>query len=156
MWILNFIPDSYLHMAIFAIIATGIVLYLASFLLKLFPVLVPYQQIIRILSLLLIVIGVYFTGGYGTEMEWRKRVQDMQDKIAKSEQESKIANEKLNQKSEVKVKIIREKGIIVKQYIDREVVKYDTKFAPGGQCEIPKEFIKALNDAAEAPKNENK
>jgi hypothetical protein len=32
------------------------------------------------------------------------------------------------------------------------VIKYDTKFAPGGVCEIPKEFIKAINDAAEAQK----
>lgn len=85
-------------------------------------------------------------------MEWRNRVHEMEAKVAKAEQESKLANEKLNQKTETKVKIIREKGIIVKQYIDREVTKYDTKFMPGGQCEIPKEFIKAINDAAEAPK----
>jgi 4-hydroxyphenylpyruvate dioxygenase-like putative hemolysin len=95
-------------------------------------------------------------GGYGTEMEWRKRVEDMQAKIAKSEQESKSANDKINTKVETKIKIIREKGIIVKQYIDREVTKYDTKFMPGGECEIPKEFIKAHNDSAEVPKNENK
>ena len=44
------------------------------------------------------------------------------------------------------------KQIIVKQYIDREIVKYDTKFAPGGQCEIPKEFIDAHNQSAEKAK----
>jgi uncharacterized membrane protein (DUF106 family) len=156
MWILSFIPDSILQMAIFAIIASGIVLYMFSFLLRLFPTLIPYLQFIRIFSLLLIIVGVYFAGGYGTEMEWRKRVEDMQAKIAKSEQESKNANEKINTKTETKIKIIREKGIVVKQYIDREVTKYDTKFMPGGECEIPKEFIKAHNDSAEAPKNENK
>lgn len=152
MWILNFIPDLYLQMAIFAVIAAGIVLYLASFLLKLFPVLLPYQQIVRIISVLLITLGVYFAGGYGTEMEWRKRVQDMQAKVAQAEEQSKQANTKIDKKSKEKVKIIREKGIVVKQYIDREVIKYDTKFAPGGQCEIPNEFIKAHNDSAEAPK----
>jgi hypothetical protein len=36
--------------------------------------------------------------------------------------------------------------------VDREVVKYDTKFMPGGICEIPREFIKSHNDAAEVPK----
>ena len=152
MWILNFIPDTLLHMTIFAIIATGIVLYMASFLLKLFPALVPYQQIIRIISLLLILLGVYFAGGYGTEMEWRKRAADMQAKVAMAEEQSKQANAKLDNKVQQKVKIIREKGIVVKQYIDREVTKYDTKFAPGGECPIPNEFIKAHNDSAEAPK----
>jgi hypothetical protein len=97
-------------------------------------------------------VGVYFTGGYGTEMEWRNRVAKLEEKVAKAEEQSKLANSKLNNKAQQKVKIIREKGIVVKQYIDREVTKYDTKFAPGGQCEIPKEFIKAHNDSAEAPK----
>jgi len=150
MWILNFIPDTFLYMAIFAIIATGIVLYMASFFLALFPVLLPYRKIFHILSLFFIIIGVYFAGGYGTEMEWRKRVQDMQAKVAKAEEQSKQANVKLDNKAQQKVKVIREKGLVVKQYIDREVTKYDN------QCVIPKEFVKAHNDSAEAPKNENK
>ena len=51
-----------------------------------------------------------------------------------------------------KTQIIKTRGEDIVKYVDREVVKYDTKFAPGGECEIPKEFIKALNDAAEPPK----
>jgi len=152
MWILNFIPDTFLHMAIFAIIATGIVLYMSSFFLALFPVLLPYRKVFRILSLFFVLLGIYFAGGYGTEMEWRKRVADMQAKIAIAEEQSKQANVKLDNKAQQKVKIVREKGLVVKQYIDREVIKYDTKFAPGGECPIPNEFIKAHNDSAEAPK----
>jgi len=152
MFLLSLIPDSLLQMAIFAIIATGIVIYMASFFLALVPVLIPYRPIFHILSLFFILVGVYFTGGYGTEMEWRNRVAKLEEKVAKAEEQSKLANSKLNNKAQQKVKIIREKGIVVKQYIDREVTKYDTKFAPGGQCEIPKEFIKAHNDSAEAPK----
>jgi hypothetical protein len=50
-----------------------------------------------------------------------------------------------------RTQLVREKGQEVIRYVDREIVRYDTKFAPGGQCEIPEEFIKAHNDAAEAP-----
>jgi len=152
MFLLNLVPDALLHMAIFAIIATGIVLYMASFFLVLFPVLIPYKKLFHFLSLFLILMGVYFAGSYGTEMEWRKRVADMQAKVAKAEEQSKQANTKLDNKTQQKVKVIREKGLVVKQYIDREVTKYDTKFAPGGECAIPKEFIKAHNDAAEVSK----
>jgi hypothetical protein len=137
-------------MAIFAIIATGIVIYMASFFLALFPVLIPYRPIFHVLSLFFILVGVYFTGGYGTEMEWRKRVVTLEEKVAKAEEQSKKVNAKLDNKIQQKVKIIREKGLVVKQYIDREVTKYDS------QCVIPKEFVKAHNDSAEAPKNENK
>jgi len=74
------------------------------------------------------------------------RVHEMEAKVAKAEQESKEANDKLNNKTEqIKTKIV-EKQLIVKQYIDREVAKYDN------QCVIPKEFIKAINDSAEPPK----
>jgi hypothetical protein len=83
-------------------------------------------------------------------MEWRKRVATLEEKVAKAEEQSKKVNAKLDNKIQQKVKIIREKGLVVKQYIDREVTKYDS------QCVIPKEFVKAHNDSAEAPKNENK
>jgi hypothetical protein len=51
-----------------------------------------------------------------------------------------------------KTQVIKTRGEDIVKYVDREVVKYDTKFAPGEECEIPKEFIKAINDAAEGPK----
>ena len=46
---------------------------------------------------------------------------------------------------------MREQGQRVIEYVDREVVKYDTKFVPGGECEIPPEFVTAVNSAAERP-----
>ena len=51
-----------------------------------------------------------------------------------------------------KTQIVKTRGKDIVKYVDREIVKYDTKFAKGGMCEIPQEFIKAHNDAAEAVK----
>ena len=70
----------------------------------------------------------------------------MEAKVALAEEQSKKANIKLDNKAQQKVKIIREKGLVVKQYIDREVTKYDN------QCVIPKEFVKAHNDSVENTK----
>jgi predicted nucleotidyltransferase len=61
-------------------------------------------------------------------------------------------NVKIVEKIVTKTQVVKVKGEEVVKYIDREIVKYDVKFAQGGQCEIPKEFYKSLNDAAEAPK----
>ena len=73
-------------------------------------------------------------------------IKEMEEKVAKAEQESKDANQKINDKTQqTKTKIV-EKQVVVKQYIDREVTKYDS------QCVVPKEFVKAINDAAEPPK----
>jgi len=45
-----------------------------------------------------------------------------------------------------KTEYIKTRGKDVVQYIDREVTKYDNT------CIIPKEFVKAHNDAAEMAK----
>lgn len=83
---------------------------------------------------------------------WEARVKEMESKVAVAEVQSKEENIKIVEKVVTKTKIIKSRGEDIVKYVDREVVKYDTKFAPGGECEIPKEFIKAINDAAEAPK----
>ena len=83
---------------------------------------------------------------------WEARVKEMEEKVAAAEVQSKEENIKIVEKVVNKVQIVKTRGQDIVKYVDREVVKYDTKFAPGGACEIPKEFIKALNDAAEAPK----
>jgi hypothetical protein len=83
---------------------------------------------------------------------WEARVKEMQDKVAAAEIQSKEQNVKIVEKVVRKTEIIRTRGEDIIKYVDREVTKYETKFAPGGECEIPKEFIKAHNDAAEAPK----
>ena len=83
---------------------------------------------------------------------WEARVKEMEDKVAVAETQSKEENIKIVEKVVTKTQVIKTRGQDIIKYVDREVVKYDTKFAPGGECEIPKEFIKAINDAAEAPK----
>ena len=44
-----------------------------------------------------------------------------------------------------KIKIVKERGQIQKQYIEKEIVKYNDK------CVIPKEFIQVVNEAAASP-----
>jgi hypothetical protein len=146
MWIFSLIPDSYLQYTIFGLILFGVFLYLVGTFTSLIPPLKPYAEVVKGISIFIILAGSYFLGGYGTEMEWRNRVSKLEEKVAKAEQLSKQANIKLDKKAQQQVKIIREKGIVVKQYIDREVVKYDN------QCVIPKEFVKAHNDSAEQAK----
>lgn len=88
-------------------------------------------------------------GGLANEEVWQSRVAEMEAKVAAAEAQSSEENIKIVTKIKYKKKIIHEKGDEIIKYIDREIVKYDVKFAPGGMCEIPKEFLDALNKAAE-------
>jgi hypothetical protein len=92
------------------------------------------------------------SGAISNEESWQAKVKEMEAKVAAAEIQSQKENIKVIEKVVKKTEYITRKGQDIIRYVDKEVVKYDTKFAPGGVCEIPKEFIKALNDAAEAPK----
>ena len=130
----------------------GILLTTVAFFIKRIPIINQYRIPSQVLGIALLVVGVYWRGGYSIEMEWRERVAAVEAQVAAAEAASKETNTKIVTKVVTKTQVIRTHGADIVKYVDREIVKYDTKFAPGGECEIPKEFIKALNDAAEAPK----
>ncbi len=136
----------------------GTVLTIAGFFIQRipFPLLWQYQLPFKIAGVLLLVAGVYFRGGYAVEQQWRERVAEVEAKLKVAEAESAKENVRIVERVVKKTEYITRRGQDIIQYVDREIVKYDVKFAPGGQCEIPREFITTINRAAEAPKNETK
>ena len=151
MWLLHFLPDSLLAFIVDAVLIAGVLAtlvtcFLLKYLIRLIPTLAPHIKAAQIISVLVLLSGVYFKGGYSSEMAWRERVREMEARVAQAEAESKVANAKLEKKSAEKVRVIQGRQVVVKQYIDREVTKYDN------QCVIPEAFVKAHNQSAEAPK----
>ena len=149
MWILQWLPD----WIFYAILCIGLIGFLVTYLLKFIPIpgLYMYKTPIQIVSLIMIVVGVYMSGSIANEQAWQARVKELEAKIAAAEAEAAKETVKIVEKVVTKQKVVKEKGDEVIKYVDREVVKYDTKFVAGGQCEIPKEFIKALNEASKPP-----
>ena len=151
MFLLNFIPDAYLQLVLNIIIGLGVVLvifgtFLSNILKRWWPPIEAYMYLVHIVAIVAIGAGSFFKGGYETEIAWRTRTEQLQAKVDQAQKESKDANTKLAKKYAQKQKVIVVRQAAVKQYIDREIVKYDSK------CVIPPEFIKAHNDSAEEPK----
>ena len=130
----------------------GILLTATAFFIKRIPVINQYRIPAQVLGIALLVAGVYWRGGYAVEQEWRERVAEVEARVAAAEAKSAEENVKIVTKVVTKTQVIRTRGETITKYIDREIVRYDEKFAKGGMCEIPQEFIKAHNSAAEAPK----
>lgn len=147
MWILHFLPDSFLQFVVHAILIAGVIGTFLSFfvvnkILRAVPMLSRYVNVAQLVSAITLAAGVYFEGGYASEMQWRARVAEVEARVAVAEQQAKDANVALDAKSTEKVKVIKEKAVVVKQYIDREVTKYDNT------CVIPEPVVKAHNSAA--------
>ena len=148
MWILSFLPDWVFHL----MLAAGILGTVAGFVLGMIPAVKQYVLPIRVISLLVLSLALYLEGGLADYNVWQLKIKEVEAKLAQAEAISAKENAKIVEKVVKKTEYITRRGQDVIKYVDREIVKYDTKFAPGGICEIPQEFIKAHNDAAEQPK----
>ena len=146
MWILHFLPDSIILAFCNILLATGIIATAAGFVAHRVPSLWPYQLGLKLGGIALLVLGVYFRGGLAVEQEWRERVAAVEAKLAVAEKASAEANSQIDTRVQKQVTSIRQRMTYVKQYVDREVVRYND------QCQIPQTFINAHNAAAEAPK----
>jgi len=151
MWILHFLPDAVILWFCNILLLIGIVLTIAGFFAHRIPLVWQYQLPFKVLGIALLTLGVYFRGGYAVEQQWRERVAEVEAKLRVAEAESARENVKIVERVVKKTEYITRRGQDIIQYVDREIVKYDTKFAPGGICEIPREFVQAHNRAAEAP-----
>lgn len=146
MWLLHFLPDSLLAFVVNTVLILGIVGFTASFFFgyvaKYLPQLVPYRMIIQIVSIVLLVAGVYFKGGQAAEMQWRERVAELEAKVAIAEQQSKDANEQIKTVIVEKTKVIREQQVVYKEKIKEVEKKIDA------QCKVLPEAVDILNQAA--------
>ena len=144
MWILKWLPD----WIFYGILFIGVIGYAATYLLKYIPIpaVYMYKTPIQLVSIAFIVFGVFMSGAIYNEESWIARVKEMEAKVAEAQAKSAEENVKIVEKVVTKIQVIRDRTDVGMKYIDREVVKYDNT------CVIPKEFVKAHNDAAEAPK----
>lgn len=145
MWILHFLPDTVIVWFCNILLLTGIITTVAGFFAHRIPLVTQYQLPFKVLGIALLVLGVYFRGGYAVEAEWRERVAEVEAKLRVAEQQSAKENTRIETRVVQKTEYITRRGQDIVQYVDREVAKYDNT------CAIPQPFIQAHNRAAEAP-----
>jgi uncharacterized protein YacL len=140
MWLLNFLPDWFFYL----LIIVGLLGFAATYFLRFIPIpiIYIYKTPIQIVSVLLVVFGVYMAGSIANEEKWQLRVKEVEAKLAEAEAKGAQETVKIVERVVVQNRVIREKGQNIIQYVDREIVKYDNK------CEIPPPFIDSLNNAA--------
>jgi hypothetical protein len=141
MWLLSFLPD----WIFYAILFIGVAGFFATYLIRFIPIpaIYMYKTPIQLVSLALITIGVYMSGAISNDEAWRKKVSELEKKVAEVQVESAKENTKIVEKIVVKKEYYKVKGDDIVKYVDREIVKYDES------CKIPKEFVETHNKAAQ-------
>lgn len=150
MWVLHFLPDSLLNWIINFILFAGVLGTVAGFFINFIPLVSQYRRPIQIVSIVLLVLGVYFKGGYSVEMEWRARVAELEAKIKESEAVSKEANIVIQTKIVKQVERVRDV-----QYVTKEAIK-DQANVIDANCKVVPVAIDIINAAARNEKPEVK
>ena len=145
MWILHFLPDTFIVWFCNILLLVGVVATAAGFVAHRIPLVWQYQLPFKVLGIALLTLGVYFRGGVSVETEWRERVAQVEAKLAQAEKASADANIKIDARAQKQTAAVRQRTTYIRQYVDREVVQYDAG------CVIPEPFVRAHNLAAEAP-----
>jgi hypothetical protein len=165
MWILTILPEAAIHI----IFGLGILGTIAGFVLGFIPFVKTYKLAIQVISLLVLVLGVYLEGGLADYKEWQLKVAEMEAKIAQAETKSSEKNVEIQEKIVEKTKVVREKGRDIIKYVDKWNTKEVIKEVEGPErirreevikyienCPIPKEMIDIHNQATELNKGVKK
>lgn len=97
MFLLHFLPDWLLSGFVNTVLIVGAVLTVLSWFTTWIPFITQYRLPAQVLGLILLTMGVYFKGGEATELAWRERVAEQQQKIELAEALSKEANRQLEE-----------------------------------------------------------
>jgi hypothetical protein len=143
MWFLSFIPDWILQWAIHGLVILGLVLTFIGSLVRFIPIIQPYALVGRQLGIVLLVIGVFFEGGYATEMSYRARIAEMQTKIKEAEVKSAKANEKLAAE-------VSKNKVLIKEKVNRNAKDIEAKReAINAECKLSDDAWVLYNRAVE-------
>jgi hypothetical protein len=148
MWILHLLPDTLILWICNSLLAAGFLLTVAAFFIQTVPLLNQYRLPAQVLGIALLVLGVYWRGGYAVESEWRERVAELELKVAEAEKQSAQVNTEIVTKIVTKTKVIRERGDDIVRYLDREVVKNQEVIRFVENCPIPEIIVNTHNAAA--------
>ena len=145
MWMMHLLPDSFLIFIINALLVAGLIGMVIGFIGGKIPFVGTYATIIKIVSIVLFCIGLYWKGGYSVEEDWRQRVAEMEAKIKIAEEKSKEVNTVIETKYKDRVKKVTEtRNIVV------EKIKINEKIIDA-KCELDPVVISILNEAAKKP-----
>jgi hypothetical protein len=141
-WMLSLIPDSLFVWIYYILTIAGVSLYIASKLVKWIPMMGQYKLPAELVGVILLVVGSYLFGSYGTEMAWRDKVKEIEAKVKVAEEQSKQVNTVIETKVVTKIKVVKENV-----YVNREIIKEVAGKQLDASCSLPKSTV-SLHDSA--------
>jgi hypothetical protein len=142
-WMFSLLPDSIFVMLTYVIFAAGLLLYIASKLVKWIPIMMQYRMPAELVGVLCLCIGAYFFGWRGNEEHWLARIKELEEKVVIAESKSREVNTIIETKIVTKIKVVKETV-----YANREIIREVAGAQLDSQCTLPQSSVVLLNSAS--------
>lgn len=131
-WIVQWLPDSLLYFLTNAVLVMGLALTLISSFVRFVPFINIYRLPLQMAGVVLLALGLYFRGGYDTEMTWRRRVEELEEKVRVAENRAPVITKEIVTKYKDKIVVVKQGVEVVKKEIEvkREVINEGCKLNP--------------------------
>jgi len=149
MWYLQFmysmIPDTWIELATYAILATGVTFYILSKLIVWIPFIKNYKIPLELIGVILYGIGAFYAGGYGVEKMWRDRVEEVQAKVRELEGRQAEVVVRIETKVVTKIKKVE----VIKEVIKQEIIEKEKLI--NANCDVSPDAIEMFNKSVTNP-----
>lgn len=140
LWILNHFPEWAIH----AVLAAGLLVFLASWIAARLPGIAAYAVTIRFVGLALVVAGLVYEGGLIIKKDYDLKEAVLKAELAATATKGAVITVNTVEKLVYRDRVIVAEGARVTEYIDRVAPQIDAT------CTLSDEFIRAHNEAAKA------
>jgi hypothetical protein len=138
-WMIGLLPTWVFHF----IVATGVGLILASWILKRIPFINQYNFPVHLIGILLTIVGIYYEGGRGTQAAWESKVADMEIKVKAAEVKSQQVNTVIETQIVERVKIVKDTKNANKETAKLIARQLDDR------CVVPESTVMLINSASQ-------
>jgi hypothetical protein len=139
MWLLKFLPDWVFHL----LVLVGVLGLVASLFLSIVPLVKQYKLPLQVISIVVLVIAIFFEGSIYNEKVWLERIAELEKKVAIAEEKSKQENVRIETKVVERIKVVKENVDVIRKEIEikKELINQG--------CELSDTAIVMYNRAVE-------
>ena len=132
MWILHLLPDSVILYIVYGLLGLGALGILVTSFMRGSAFINIYRIPLQLLFIATFCAGVYWYGGYSTEMLWREEARKLQEKIDVAEAKAPVITKEIVYKTKEKILVVKRGIEVVKKEIEikREIINEECKLNP--------------------------
>lgn len=149
MWLIHFLPDSFMIWLANILLIGGLAALAVTFFVRIFPFFNIYRIPIQIVSILAVALGIYYHGGIAVEQVWQARVHELEAKIAQSEKASRALNQRLEKSTQERSALVKKN----RDSLDREIRLARREINTG--CQLNPAAVRAYNSTVTGSETTN-